>query len=114
MMCYICLTMLPTNYKKVKYFQLYCYTMVSEFNDVVVSGIDVSKTSKKAIVALEGGGLGAGWYKITNNNESSFLAMVAVLNAAIVGNKKVTVVFSGSFSGTPPSNKEIDQVIMPG
>jgi len=88
--------------------------MVSEFNDVVVSGIDVSKTSKKAIVALEGGGLGAGWYKITNNNESSFLAMVAVLNAAIVGNKKVTVVFSGSFSGTPPTNKEIDQVIMPG
>jgi hypothetical protein len=88
--------------------------MVSEFNDVVVSGIDVSKTSKKAIVALDGGGLDSGWYKITNNNESSFLAMVSVFNAAIVGNKKVTVVFGGSFSGSPPTNKPIEQVIMPG
>jgi hypothetical protein len=88
--------------------------MVSEFNDVVVSGIDVSKTSKKAIVSLEGGGLEGGWYKITNDNESSFLAMVAVFNAAIVGNKKVTVVFSGSFSGQGSTNKPIDQVIMPG
>ena len=88
--------------------------MVSEFNDVVVSGIDVSKAPKKAIVALEGGGLDSGWYKITNNNESSFLAMVSVFNAAIVGNKKVTVVFGGSFSGSPPTNKPIEQVIMPG
>lgn len=88
--------------------------MVSEFNDVVVSGIDVGKASKKAIVALEGGGLESGWYKITNNNESSFLAMVAVFNAAIIGNKKVTVVFSGSFSGSGSTNKPIDQVIMPG
>ena len=88
--------------------------MVSEFNDVVVSGIDVSKPSKKAIVALSGGGLDTGWYKITNNNESSFLAMVSIFNAAIVGNKKVTVVFSGSFSGSGPTNKPIEQVIMPG
>ena len=87
---------------------------MSEFNDVVVSGIDVSKASKKAIVSLEGGGLEAGWYKITNDNESSFLAMVAVFNAAIVGNKKVTVVVSGSFSGQGSTNKPIDQVIMPG
>ena len=87
---------------------------MSEFNDVVVSGIDVSKASKKAIVSLEGGGLEAGWYKITNDNESSFLAMVAVFNAAIVGNKKATVVFSGSFSGQGSTNKPIDQVIMPG
>jgi hypothetical protein len=88
--------------------------MVSEFNDVVVSGVDVSKASKKATISLEGGGLDGGWYKITNNNESSFLAMIAVFNAAIVGNKKVTVVFSGSFSGQGSTNKEIDQVIMPG
>jgi hypothetical protein len=40
--------------------------------------------------------------------------MIAVFNTAIVGNKKVTVVFSGSFSGQGSTNKEIDQVIMPG
>ena len=65
-------------------------------------------------MSLEGGGLEAGWYKITNNNESSFLAIVTVFNAAIVGNKKLTVVFSGSFSGSGSTNKPIDQVIMPG
>jgi len=65
-------------------------------------------------VSLEGGGLEAGWYKITNNNESSFLVIVTVFNAAIVGNKKLTVVFSGSFSGSGSTNKPIDQVIMPG
>ena len=65
-------------------------------------------------MSLEGGGLEAGWYKITNNNESSFLAIVTVFNAAIVGNKKLTVVFSGSFSDSGSTNKPIDQVIMPG
>ena len=40
--------------------------MVSEFNDVVVSGGDVSKDSKKAIELLEGRDLEAGWYKITS------------------------------------------------
>ena len=40
--------------------------------------------------------------------------MVAIFTAAIVGNKKVTVVFAGSFSGSPPTDKEIEQVIMPG
>jgi activator of 2-hydroxyglutaryl-CoA dehydratase len=88
--------------------------MVSEFNDVVVSGVDVSKDSKKAIILLEGGGLEAGWYKITDDNESSFLAMVAVFNAAIVGNKKVTVVFTGSFTGQGSTNKPIETVVMPG
>jgi len=88
--------------------------MGSDFNDVVVSGIDVSKASKKATVLLEGGGLDAGWYKITDDNESSFLAMITVFNAAIVGNKKVTVVFSGSFSGQGSTDKPIVQVIMPG
>lgn len=88
--------------------------MVSEFNDVVVSGIEIFKAPKKAIVALEGGGLDVGWYKLTNNNESSFLAMVTVFNAAIIGTKKVTVVFPGSFSGSPPTDKPIEQVIMPG
>jgi hypothetical protein len=88
--------------------------MVSEFNDVVVSGIDVSKASRKAIVALAGGGLDTGWYKLPNSSESSFLAMVSIFNAAILGNKKVTVVFSGSFSGSPVTNKPIEQVIMPG
>lgn len=88
--------------------------MVSEFNDVIVSGIDVSKGSKKATVSLEGGGLDSGWYKINNNNQSSFLAMIAVFNTAIIGNKNVTVVFGGSFSGQGSTNKEIDQVIMPG
>ena len=34
--------------------------MVSEFNDVVVSGIEIFKAPKKAIVALEGSGLGVG------------------------------------------------------
>lgn len=89
--------------------------MVSEFNDVEVTGIDVKKDGKKATVALGGGGLDTGWYKINNDHDSTFLAMVAVFTAAIVGNKKVTVVFSGSFSGSPSSAaKEIDQVIMPG
>jgi hypothetical protein len=88
--------------------------MGSDFNDVVVSGIDVSKASKKATVLLEGGGLDAGWYKITDDNESSFLAMVAVFNAAIVGNKKVTVVFTGSFTGQGSTNKPIETVVMPG
>ena len=36
--------------------------MVSEFNDVEVTGIDVKKDSKKATVALGGGGLDVGWY----------------------------------------------------
>ncbi len=88
--------------------------MTSDFNDVVVTGIDVSEDSKKGKVALEGGGLEAGWYKLTNNHDSSFLGMVTIFSAAIVGNKKVTVVFSGSVSGSPPTDKEIDQVIMPG
>ena len=88
--------------------------MVSEFNDVVVSGVDVSKDSKKAIILLEGGGLEAGWYKITDDNESSFLAMITVFNAAIVGNKKVTVVFTGSFTGQGSTNKPIETVVMPG
>jgi hypothetical protein len=88
--------------------------MGSDFNDVVVSGIDVNKTSKKATVLLEGGGLEAGWYKITNDNESSFLAMVAVFNAAIVGNKKVTVVFTGSYTGQGGTDKPIETVVMPG
>ena len=88
--------------------------MAVELNDVVVTGIDVSEDSKKGKVALEGGGLAEGWYKITNNHDSSFLGMVTIFSAAIVGNKKVTVVFEGSFSGSPPPDKEIDQVIMPG
>lgn len=88
--------------------------MVSDFNDVVVSGIDVSKDSKKAIVLLEGGGLDAGWYKISDDHESSFLAMVTVFNTAIVGNKKVTVNFSGSFTGQGSTNEPIEQVVMPG
>ena len=88
--------------------------MVSDFNDVVVSGIDVSKDSKKAIVLLEGGGLDAGWYKLSDDHESIFLAMVAVFNAAIVGNKKVTVNFSGSFTGQGSTNEPIEQVVMPG
>ena len=90
--------------------------MVSEFNDVVVSGIEIFKAPKKAIVALEGGtALDVGWYKLTNNNESSFLAMVTVFNAGtIIGTKKVTVGFPGSFSGSPPTDKPIEQVIMPG
>jgi hypothetical protein len=40
--------------------------------------------------------------------------MVTVFTAAMLGNKKVTVVFGGSFSGSPPTDKEIDQAIMPG
>jgi len=89
--------------------------MVSEFNDVEVSGIDIKKESKRATVALGGGGLDSGWYKINNDHDSSFSAMVAVFTAAIVGNRKVTAVFSGSFSGSPSSAaNEIDQVIMPG
>jgi len=88
--------------------------MVSEFNDVEVTGIDVKKDSKKATVALGGGGLDGGWYNITNNHDSSFNGMVTVFTAAILGNKKVTVVFGGTFSGSPPTDKEIEQVIMPG
>jgi hypothetical protein len=55
-----------------------------------------------------------GWYNITNTHDSSFLGMVTVFTTAIVVNKKVTVVFGGSFSGSPPTDKEIEQVIMPG
>ena len=62
--------------------------MHSEFNDVVVSGIEIFKAPKKAIVALEGGGLDAGWYKLTNNNESSFLAMVTVFNGSDYRNQE--------------------------
>ena len=40
--------------------------------------------------------------------------MVTVFTTAIVVNKKVTVVFGGSFSGSPPTDKEIEQVIIPG
>ena len=47
-------------------------------------------------------------------HDSSFLGMVTIFSATIVGNKKVTVVFSGSVSGSPPTDKEIDQVIVPG
>ena len=75
--------------------------MVSEFNDVEVTGIDVKKDSKKSTVALGGGGLDVS-------------GMVTVFTAAIIGNKKVTVVFGGSFSGSPPTDKELEQVIMPG
>ncbi|MGB9168548.1 MAG: hypothetical protein WCB31_06455 [Nitrososphaeraceae archaeon] len=88
--------------------------MVSEFNDVNVTGIDVKKDSKTAKVSLWGGGLDVGWYNITNNHDSSFNGMVTVFTAAMLGNKKVTVVFDGSFSGSPPTDNEIEQVIMPG
>jgi hypothetical protein len=47
--------------------------MVSEFNDVVVSGLDVSKASKKATVSLEGGGLDPGWYKLPIITKVHFL-----------------------------------------
>jgi len=40
--------------------------------------------------------------------------MITVFTAAMFGNKKVTVVFGGSFSGVPPTDKEIEQVVMPG
>jgi hypothetical protein len=40
--------------------------------------------------------------------------MVTVFTAAMLGNKKVTVVFGGSFIGSLPTHNEIDQVIMPG
>lgn len=63
---------------------------------------------------MGGGGLDVGWYNITNNHDSSFLGMVTVFTAAIIGNKKVTVVFEGSFSGSPSTDKELEQVIMPG
>lgn len=55
-----------------------------------------------------------GWYNITNTHDSSLLGMVTVFTAAIIGNKKVTVVFGGHFSGLPPTDKETEQVIMPG
>ena len=37
---------------KRKIFSIHYYTMTSEFNDVVVTGIDVSEDSKKGKVAL--------------------------------------------------------------
>ncbi len=88
--------------------------MVSEFNDVNVTGMDVKKDSKTKL-SLWGGGPDVGWYNITNNHDSAFNGMVNVFTAAaMLGNKKVTVVFGGSFSGSPPTDKEIEQVIMLG
>ncbi len=46
--------------------------MVSEFNDVNVTGIDVKRDSKTAKVSLWDGGLDVGWYSITNNHDIAF------------------------------------------
>jgi hypothetical protein len=84
--------------------------MVSKFV-VKVVGIDVKEDSRKAQVLLMGGGLNTGWYNITNNNDSSFAAMVTVFTAGYMLNEtaaQVTVVFGG----IPPTDKEIEQVII--